>query len=80
LTNLGEGTAYNFSPDGAWAWVLVVKAPPEVRILPTGPGEMRKPESANIETYVSMGWLPDSRHYLLPEMNRATVRAYTYKT
>ena len=64
LTNLGEGTAYSFSPDGAWAWVLLVKAPPEVRILPTGPGEMRKPESANIETYVSMGWLPDSRHYL----------------
>lgn len=64
LTNLGEGTAYSFSPDGAWAWVLVVKAPPEVRVLPTGPGEMRKPESANIETYVSMGWLPDSRHYL----------------
>lgn len=64
LTNLGEGLAYNFSPDGAWAWVLVLKAPPEVRILPTGPGEMRKPESANIETYVSMGWLPDSRHYL----------------
>lgn len=64
LTNLGEGTAFNFSPDGAWAWVLVLKAPPEVRILPTGPGEMRKPESANIETYVSMGWLPDSRHYI----------------
>lgn len=64
LTNLGEGTAFNFSPDGAWAWVLVLKAPPEVWILPTGPGEMHKPESANIETYVSMGWLPDSRHYV----------------
>ncbi|HKV26136.1 MAG TPA: protein kinase [Candidatus Acidoferrum sp.] len=64
LTNLGEGTAYGFSPDGAWAWVLVLKDPPEVRILPTGPGEMRKPENSNIETYVSMGWLPDSRHYL----------------
>ncbi len=64
VTHLGEGAAYDFSPDGAWAWVLLLKAPPEVQILPTGAGELRKPESANLETYSGMGWLPDSQHYL----------------
>ena len=64
IAHLGEGSAFSFSPDGAWAWVLVLKAPPEVQILPTGAGELRKPESANIEAYTGMGWLPDSQHYL----------------
>ena len=64
VTHLGEGSAYSLSPDGAWAWVLLLKTPPEVQILPTGAGELRKPENANLETYVGMGWLPDSQHYL----------------
>jgi serine/threonine protein kinase len=64
VTQLGEGASYSLSPDGAWAWVLLLKAPPEVQILPTGAGELRKPESANLETYSGMGWFPDSQHYL----------------
>ena len=64
VTHLGEGATFSLSPDGAWAWVLLLKAPPEVQILPTGAGELRKPESANLEAYNGMGWLPDSQHYL----------------
>ena len=64
VAHLGEGAAYSLSPDGAWAWVLLLKARPEVQILPTGAGELRKPESANLEAYIGMGWLPDSQHYL----------------
>jgi len=64
VTHLGEGSAYALSPDGAWAWVLLLKTPPEVQILPTGAGELQKPESADLETYIGMGWLPDSQHYL----------------
>jgi Tol biopolymer transport system component len=64
VTHLGEGATFSLSPDGAWAWVLLLKAPPEVQVLPTGAGELRKPESANLETYSGMGWFPDSQHYL----------------
>jgi hypothetical protein len=64
VTHLGEGASFSLSPDGAWVWVLLLKAPPEVQILPIGAGDLRKPESANLEAYNGMGWLPDSQHYL----------------
>jgi Tol biopolymer transport system component len=64
IIRLGEGLAYSLSPDGTWAWALLLKDPPEIELLPTGPGEMRRPESSNIESYSAMGWMPNSQEYL----------------
>ena len=39
---LGEGVPYDLSPDGQWAAVVRRGPPPEVFLLPTGPGTPRK--------------------------------------
>jgi eukaryotic-like serine/threonine-protein kinase len=64
IIRLGEGLAYSLSPDGTWAWALLQKDPPEIELLPTGPGELRRPERSNIESYSAMGWMPSSQEYL----------------
>ncbi|HLV86656.1 MAG TPA: protein kinase [Candidatus Sulfotelmatobacter sp.] len=38
---LGEGSSGGLSPDGKWAIAISVGKAPEVRLLPTGPGEPR---------------------------------------
>ena len=37
---LGEGLAQALSPDGKWA-LTIVQSPPQLRLLPTGPGEAK---------------------------------------
>ena len=64
VIRLGHGLAFGLSPDGAWVWAALLKTPPEVELLPTGPGEARRPESANIESYVGMGWMPNSQEFI----------------
>jgi Tol biopolymer transport system component len=64
VVRLGDGLAYSISPDGSWAWALLQKNPPVVELLPTGPGQMQLPPSANIETYLAMGWMPDSQRFI----------------
>jgi WD40 repeat protein len=64
VVRLGDGLAYSISPDGAWAWALLQKNPPVVELLPTGPGQVQLPPSANIETYLAMGWMPDSQRFI----------------
>jgi eukaryotic-like serine/threonine-protein kinase len=64
VIRLGEGLAYALSPDGAWAWALLLKDPPEVELLPTGPGEARRPANSNIENYLGMGWMPNSQEFI----------------
>ena len=64
VVRLGEGLTYALSPDGAWAWALLLKDPPEPELLPTGPGQARRPDNSNIESYAAMGWMPDSQGFL----------------
>jgi Tol biopolymer transport system component len=64
VVRLGDGLPYGISPDGAWAWALLEKNPPVVQLLPTGPGQVQFPPSANIETYLAMGWMPDSQRFI----------------
>jgi len=64
VVRLGEGLGYALSPDGAWAWVLLLKEPPELELLPTGAGQMRRPENSNIESYSAMNWMPDSQAFI----------------
>jgi eukaryotic-like serine/threonine-protein kinase len=64
VVRLGDGLPYALSPDGAWAWALLEKSPPQVELLPTGPGEERHPTNANIENYLAMGWMPDSQSFI----------------
>jgi hypothetical protein len=62
VVRLGEGAVFGFSPDGMWALALLEKTPPEVELLPTGPGEARRWVNSNMEGYSGMSWFPDSQH------------------
>ncbi len=64
VIRLGSGAVFGISPDGAWALALLEKSPPEVELLPTGPGEPRHWVNTNIENYSGMGWTPDSQHII----------------
>jgi len=64
VIRLGEGAALGFSPDGAWALALLDKTPPEVEVLPTGPGEVRRWLNQTIEGYSGIGWMPDSQEVI----------------
>ena len=64
VIRLGEGSAVGLSPDGAWALALLLKDPPEIEFLPTGPGEARTLKIPNIERYTGVGWMPDSKHFI----------------
>ncbi len=64
VIRLGEGSAVGISPDGAWALALLLKEPPEIEILPTGPGEARTLKNPNIERYSGVGWMPDSQQFI----------------
>ena len=58
---IGEGYGGGFSPDGKWV-SSVISSPPEIRLLPTGPGQAKHLERFNIEQfgYVT-SWLPDGK-------------------
>lgn len=64
VMRLGDGLNFALSPDGSWAWALLLKDPPQIELLPIGPGEARRPENSNIETYSGMGWMPNSQEFI----------------
>ncbi len=64
VIRLGDGLNFALSPDGAWAWTELLKDPPEVELLPTGTGEARRLENSGIDSYVGMGWMPDSQRFI----------------
>lgn len=65
VVRLGEGRAGELSPDGSQAVAWVPASPPYLRIYPTGPGEARRLERGNLESYESAAWLPDGRRLLI---------------
>jgi Tol biopolymer transport system component len=59
---LGEGLALALSRDKKWALAQLLKSPPELALLPTGPGEPRRLERGSIEAYGYYGaFLPDGK-------------------
>ena len=58
---LGEGYGVGRSPDGKWV-ISIVFDPPQIVLLPTGPGQPRLIERFGIEQYGLGGsWLPDGK-------------------
>jgi eukaryotic-like serine/threonine-protein kinase len=57
---LGDGAAIALSPDGKWV-ISVMNAPRETVLLPTGAGEVRRLDRANVEGAGDDNWFPDSK-------------------
>ncbi len=64
VVRLGEGAAFDLSPDGKWA-LAIVYTPPQLVILPTGPGEPRRLPRGDLEAYESAAWFPDEKRVLV---------------
>jgi hypothetical protein len=58
---LGKGNAQALSPDGAWALTLDLAPPPQLVLLPTGPGEPQRLPRHAIVSYVAASWMPDGK-------------------
>jgi eukaryotic-like serine/threonine-protein kinase len=65
VTQLGPGSGVALSPDGKWAMSILYSDPPELRLLPIGPGEAVTLERGPIVTYEFGDWLPDGKNVLL---------------
>jgi hypothetical protein len=61
---LGEGAAWALSPDGKWV-LAILSAPPQIVLLPTGAGEIKRMERNGIEIYgLGASWYPDGKQVL----------------
>ncbi len=59
---LGQGKPLALSPDGKWALTLQQTSPPQLALLPTGPGEQKLlPRGSISEYYDWAAWSPDHR-------------------
>jgi Tol biopolymer transport system component len=61
---LGEGKAFALSPDGKWALAVQESSPPQLVLLPTGPGEPRLLPRGEINEYHYASWFPDGQQIL----------------
>jgi Tol biopolymer transport system component len=58
---LGDGNSPQLAPDGKWA-LAVLFTPPQLVLLPTGAGEVRRLERGPIEQYAFGAiWIPDGK-------------------
>jgi len=62
---LGNGIGTELSADGKWAVAIVFGPPPQLWLLPTGPGEPKLVARGPIEQYHWARFLPDGRHVLI---------------
>ncbi len=65
VVRLGEGWPLDLSPDGRSVLAVVQSRPPRLVIYPTGAGETRQLERAQIEGYASAQWFRDGRRVLI---------------
>jgi hypothetical protein len=65
VVRLGEGWPADLSADGKWVLAVVQSRPPQLVIYPTGAGETRRLERADIESYATAQWFRDGRSVLI---------------
>ncbi len=58
---LGEGRPLALSPDGKWALTLQQSLPPQLVLLPTGPGQQKTLPRGGLNEYFTAGWFPDGQ-------------------
>jgi serine/threonine protein kinase/Tol biopolymer transport system component len=61
---IGDGAPTSLSPDGRWAISRMYTSPPQLLLLPTGAGEMRRLTSDRI-VFQWATWFPDGKRLLV---------------
>jgi WD40 repeat protein len=77
VTQLGPGAAGALTPDGRWAFAMVYSDPPELRLIPTGPGEVIALQRGPLASYELGDWMPDGKSVLFTG-NEAGKRVRAY--
>jgi len=61
---LGDGAAWALSPDSKWV-LAILSTPPQIVLLPTGAGELKRIERGGIDIYgLGASWFPDGKQLL----------------
>jgi Tol biopolymer transport system component len=80
VVRLGEGTAWDLSPDGLWALGAVPSSPSSparLMLYPTGPGEPRRLENGALREHASAAWFPDGKRiFVCGTDEKRTSRCY----
>jgi hypothetical protein len=63
--HLGEGNSDGLSPDGAWVLARVQSKPARLMLYPTGPGDPRRIDHGELETYTAAHWIGDGTSLLV---------------
>jgi len=63
--HLGEGSAGPLSPDGRFVLAMVPAKPDRLMLYPTGPGEARRIDHGELETYSDATWIGDGKSILV---------------
>jgi len=64
VIRLGEGQAFDLSPDGKWALANMLAAPSHLVIYPTGAGQPRALDPGPIAQFSVARWFPDGTRLL----------------
>ena len=62
---LGDGNGTSLSPDGRFALSILPTTPPQIVMLPTGPGESRVLVSGGLDQIATARWCPDGRRVVV---------------
>jgi eukaryotic-like serine/threonine-protein kinase len=70
-TRLGEGQPMALSPDQKWVLMLMLRSPPELRLLATRAGSPRRLPRGSIREYAYVAsWFPDGKRVLFQGRER----------
>ena len=61
---LGDGEAEALSPDGKWVLATLLNTPPQLALIPTGPGDVQRLPIGKLDYQRFSQWFPGSRRIL----------------
>lgn len=61
---LGEGGAFDVSPDGRWA-LSIIQVPQQLMLYPTGPGQARRLDRGEFQAFSATRFFPDGKRLLI---------------
>src|SRR5258706_11811839 len=75
---LGEGEAFEISPNGKWVLAGIASSPAQLVAYPTGPGSVRRLDLGNFDGFERSWWTPDGDSIVFLGNERGkSVRFYT---
>jgi hypothetical protein len=65
VVRLGEGYPADLSPDGRWVLALIQSTPQQLMLYPTGPGQARRLDHGEFESFSGARFFPDGQGLLV---------------